>query len=66
MLHVRKLKQQINGMIVNETKHQAPVVQRADNSIQRITHYPIDKMYQFQYILSTGLRVIRWIELSAL
>ena len=31
------------------TKHVgglAPVVQRADNSIQRITRYPVDKMYQ--------------------
>ena len=31
---------------------QAPVVQRADNSIQRITRYPVDRMYQFRYILS--------------
>ena len=45
----------------------APVVQRADNSIQRITHYPVDKMYQFRrYILSVGYQLIRWIELSAL
>ena len=34
-------------------KEQAPVVQRADNSIQQITHYPADKTYQFQYILFT-------------
>ena len=32
----------------------APVVQRADNCTQGITRYPVDKMYQFQYILSTG------------
>ena len=30
----------------------APVVQRADNSIQPINHYPKDKMYSSQYILS--------------
>ena len=32
----------------------APVVQRADNSIQRISRYPADKMYWVEYILSTG------------
>ena len=33
---------------------QAPVVQRAENSIQRISRYPTDKMYRNWYILSTG------------
>ena len=34
--------------------YQAPVVQRVDNSIQRISPYPTDKMYRNWYILSTG------------
>ena len=34
--------------------YQAPVVQKAGNYIQRINHYPADKMYSNQYILSAG------------
>ena len=32
----------------------APAVQKADNSIQCINRYPVDKMYSNQYILSAG------------
>ena len=37
-----------------QRKQLAPVVERADNSIQWINRYPADKMYSNQYILSSG------------
>ena len=30
----------------------APVIQRADNFIQEISRYPVDKAYWLEYILS--------------
>ena len=32
--------------------HQAPVVERLDNFIQRISRYPADKMYWLEFMLS--------------
>lgn len=39
-------------VLSRNTGHLAPVVQRADNFIQRIIRYPADKMYELEYILS--------------
>ena len=49
----------------NVFKHQAPVVQTLDSTIQRINHYPADKWLQKPIALSTGQRFIQWIELSS-
>ena len=34
--------------------HQAPVVQKVDNAIHRINHYPLDIAIGFRYYLSSG------------
>ena len=41
-------------IVLCNINHLSPVVQRVDNCIQWISGYSADKMYQFQYILSTG------------
>ena len=39
---------------LEKEKGLAPVVQRADIFISRITHYPMHKMHSLEYILSAG------------
>ena len=53
---------------VHRFNGQAPVVQRADNSVHRINHHPVDSVLCFVniYIQSAGQRFIQWIALSTL
>ena len=44
----------VHCYMIQKVSHQVPVVQRADNFIQRIGGYPANKMYWLEYILSGG------------
>ena len=40
-------KQLVRTSLTRELKHQAPVVRKVDNAIQRINHYPVDSVVCF-------------------
>ena len=42
------------NMVHNDRNTLAPVVQRLDSFFCWINHYPVDKMYWLEYILSAG------------
>ena len=56
-----------NPSLWTEVQRVQRVVQRADNYIQQINHYPADKMYWLEYIIFIHWKqFICWIELFAL